>query len=76
MCIYINWAAPTIDILFVCGLPSDKYQLGRSDDLYIICLWTTLRCIYINWAAPTIAIFHLDYPPIINILDYPPNHFL
>ena len=30
----------------------------------------------INWAAPTIDIFHLDYPPIINILDYPPNHFL
>ena len=28
----------------------------------------------INWAAPTIDIFHLDYPPIINILDYPPNH--
>ena len=21
----INWAAPTIDILFVCGLPSDVY---------------------------------------------------
>ena len=51
---YINWAAPTIDILFVCGLPSDEYQLG----------------------APTIDIFRLDYPPIINILDYPPNHFL
>ena len=29
----------------------------------------------INWAAPTIDIFHFDYPPIINILDYPPNHF-
>ena len=28
----INWAAPTIDILFVCGLPSDEYQLGRSED--------------------------------------------
>ena len=25
----------------------------------------------INWAAPTIDIFSLDYPPIINILDYP-----
>ena len=34
MCIYINWAAPTIDILFVCGLPSDEYQLVRSDDCY------------------------------------------
>ena len=22
---YINWAAPTIDILIVCGLPSDEY---------------------------------------------------
>ena len=32
MCIYINWAAPMIDILFVCGLPSDEYQLDRSDD--------------------------------------------
>ena len=30
--ININWAAPTIDILFVCGLPSDEYQLDRSDD--------------------------------------------
>ena len=30
----------------------------------------------INWATPTIDIFNLDYPPIINILDYPPNHFL
>ena len=30
--VYINWAAPTIDIIFVCGLPSDEYQLGRSDD--------------------------------------------
>ena len=29
---YINWAAPTIDILFVCGLPSDVNQLGRFDD--------------------------------------------
>ena len=29
----------------------------------------------INWVAPTIDIFHLDYPPIINSLDYPPNHF-
>ena len=29
---YINWTVPTIDILFVCGLPSDGYQLGRSDD--------------------------------------------
>ena len=29
----------------------------------------------INWAAPTIDIICLDYPPIFNILDYPPNHF-
>ena len=29
----------------------------------------------INWVAPTIDIFNLDYPPIINSLDYPPNHF-
>ena len=29
----------------------------------------------INWATPTIDILILDYPPIINILDYPPNHF-
>ena len=25
MNIHINWAAPTVDILFVCGLPSDEY---------------------------------------------------
>ena len=30
----------------------------------------------INRATPTIDIFNLDYPPIINILDNPPNHFL
>ena len=29
----------------------------------------------INWTAPTIDIFRLDYPLIINILDYSPNHF-
>ena len=29
----------------------------------------------ISWAAPTIDILNLDYPPINNILDYPPNHF-
>ena len=29
----------------------------------------------INWAAPTIDIICLEYPPIINVLDYPPNHF-
>ena len=29
----------------------------------------------INWAAPTIDIICLDYLPIINVLDYPPNHF-
>ena len=34
MCIYINWAAPTIDILFVCGLPSDEYQLGAMIDIF------------------------------------------
>ena len=33
MCIYINWAALTINILFVCGLPSYEYQLGRSDNI-------------------------------------------
>ena len=54
MCIYINWAAPTIYILFVVDYPPMN----------------------INWAAPTIDIFHLDYPPIINILDYPLNHVL
>ena len=29
----------------------------------------------INWATPTIDIYSLDYPPIINILDYSPNPF-
>ena len=37
MCKYINWVAPTIDILFVCGLPSDEYQLG-APMIDIICL--------------------------------------
>ena len=30
----------------------------------------------VNWAAPTIDIVSLDDLPIINILDYSPNHFL
>ena len=29
----------------------------------------------INWAAPTIDIFHLDYPPIINIFRLPSEPF-
>ena len=33
MCIYINWAAPTIDILFVCGLPSDEYRAAPTIDI-------------------------------------------
>ena len=38
MYIYINLAAPTIDILFVCGLPSDEYQLGAAPTTYIFSL--------------------------------------
>ena len=56
MYIYINWAAPTIDILFVCGLPSDEYQLGRSDDLYFN-LFVDYPPMNINLATPTIDIF-------------------
>ena len=62
--------SPTIDI--ICGLPSDVYQLGRLRRL--ILFLTTLRCISIG-PSPMIDNFSLDYPPIINILDNPPNHF-
>ena len=51
------------------------YQLGRSDDL-IYYLFVDYPPMNINWASPMIHIFSLDYPPTINILDYPPNHFL
>ena len=63
--IYINWAAPTIDILFVCGLPSDEYiPIGPLQRL-IYYLFLDYPPMNINWAAPTIDIFSLDYPPII-----------
>ena len=63
--IYINWAAPTIDILFVCGLPSDEYiPIGPLRRL-IYYLFVDYPLMNINWAAPTIDIFSLDYPPII-----------
>ena len=41
-------------------------------------LWTISDVIFsgLPSEAPTIDIFNLDYPRIINILDYPSNHFL
>ena len=74
MCIYINWAAPAIDILFVCGLPSDEYQLG-SPMIDTFNLFVDYPPMNINWAAPTIDIFNLDYPPIINIFRQPSEPF-
>ena len=40
MYIYINWAAPTIDILHVCGLPFDEYiSTGAAPtvDILFVC---------------------------------------
>ena len=74
MCIYINWAAPTIDILFVCGLPSDEYQLA-APMIDMFNLFVDYPPMNINWAAPTIDIFNLDYPPIINIFKQPSEPF-
>ena len=75
MCIYINWAAPKIDILFVCGLPSDVYiSIGPLRRL-IYYLFMDYPPMNINWAAPTIDIFNLDYPPIINIFRQPSKPF-
>ena len=34
----INWATPTIDILFVCGLPSEPFSLDSSHALSPIVL--------------------------------------
>ena len=50
------------------------YQLGPLRRL-IYKLFVDYPPMNINWAAPTIDNFHLDYPSIIYILDYPPNHF-
>ena len=61
-------------ILLVCGLPSDEYQLGNSDDLYFF-LFVDYPPMNINWATPTIDIFNLDYPPIINIFRQPSEPF-
>ena len=76
MYIYINWAAPTIDILFSCGLPSDEYISTGPLRRLIYYLFVDYPPMNINWAAPTIDIICLDYPPIFYILDYPHNHFL
>ena len=74
-CIYINWAAPTIDILFVYGLPSDVYiSIGPLRRL-IYYLFVDYPPLNINWAAPTIDIFNLDYPPIINVFRQPSEPF-
>ena len=50
------------------------YQLGPLRRL-IYYLFVDYPPMNIKWAAPTIDIICLDYPPIINVLDYPPNHF-
>ena len=63
--IYVNWATPTIDILFVCGLPSDEYISIRLLRRLIHYLFVDYPPMNINWAAPTIDIFSLDYPLII-----------
>ena len=77
MCIYINWAAPTIDILhlFVCGQPSDVYISIKPLRRLIYYLFVDYPPMNINWAAPTIDIFNLDYPPIINIFRQPSEPF-
>ena len=57
MCIYINWAAPAIDILFVCLWTTLRCVYinwaAPTIDILFVCLWTTFRCVYINWVAPT-----------------------
>ena len=71
----INWAAPTIDILFVCGQPSEVYiSIGPLRRL-IFYLFLDYPPMNINWAARTIDIFNLDYPPIINIFRQPSEPF-
>ena len=75
MYIYINWAAPTIDILFVCGLSSYVYiSIGPLRRL-IYYLFVDYPPMNINWAASTIDIFNLDYPPIINVFRQPSEPF-
>ena len=65
-----------IIVLLVCGQPSDVYiSIGPLRRL-IYYMFVDYPQMNINWPAPTIDIFNLDYPPIINILDNPPNIFL
>ena len=59
MYIYINWAASTIDILHVCGLPSDEYISTGLLRRLIYYLFVDYPSMNINWAAPTIDIFSL-----------------
>ena len=84
---YINWVAPTIDILIVCGLPSDEYISTGPLRRLIYYLFVDYPPMNINWAAPTIDIFSLwttlrcftifrQPSEPFNILDNPPNHFL
>ena len=65
-----------IIVLLVCGQPSDVYISIEPLQRLIYYLFVDYPLMNINWAAPMIDIFNLDYPPIINILDYPSNHFL
>ena len=59
-----------IIVLLVCGQPSDVYiSIGPLRRL-IYYLFVDYPPMNINWAAPKIDIFNLDYPLIINILDY------
>ena len=55
---------------------SPRYINWAAPTIDIFNLFVDYPPMNINWATPTIDIFNLDYPPIINILDYPPNHFL
>ena len=70
---YINWATPTIDILFVDYPPMYIYINWANPTIDIF--FVHYPPMNINWATPTIDIFNLDYPPIINIFRQPSEPF-
>ena len=71
---YINWAAPTIDILIVCGLPSDEYISTGTLRRLIYYLFVDYPPMNINWAAPTIDILVCGLPSdVLLFLDNPLN---
>ena len=66
MNIYINWAAPTVDRLFVCGLPSEPSSLDLYHALTPIFLGCSNACMPVPIQSNHIQIYQHEYTAIIS----------